>query len=585
LLVLDGWLHLQDGSCLPKAVELRSTAILDLLSDKLASSNLRAEEALRICHPNLDDCSLGVIRSAALIDQSDEYRANGAWSLLSTVIVIILMLLYIYILNMKISKFSKTLLQPLRALLDDMVVLSSLELADIDDEELPIDVAGVNAENVAEELQHLQDSFKTMRNAIRSWSKYVPPAIVSRLFSAGLEAKIGVVKTQATILFCDINGFEACCQDLSPEEVLDMLSMVTGTIADVIHRNEGTLLEFIGDEVLAVFNTPRPQKNHVYLAVATSLQIHAAMKGLTYSAQVREIPIQCRCGVHSGPIFAGNIGSHNRMKYGLLGDGINLTARLKGLNSRYNTLTLASEHVVHEAREHRLLFRPVDLVAVKGKTEPTVVYETMMPGCAQRARSVAVRHAEGFRLYQQRKFAEAQEAFQEVSAALEANSAGERDTPSRMLASRCDGYLRCPPPPDWDGVERLVKKSFEEAVAPVDAEAQLSPEALAKQGFGSGEASEAADVSTCYTPAKQGAGCETDGNTFRSIDGMEGETEEASGGELNAVVQKGEFAGSASTTTKAGCVEAKRHAAPASQEQLAGEGDSCWTDGFRVSTL
>merc|ERR1719161_1955214 len=92
----------------------------------------------------------------------------------------------------------------------------------------------------------------------------------------------------------------------------------------------------------------------------------------------QKLPISCRVGVNTCSILAGNIGSAQRMKYGLLGDGINLTARLKGINSKYNTSTLISDKVIADDKTRlQVIHRPVDLVAVKGKSEPTAVYEPL----------------------------------------------------------------------------------------------------------------------------------------------------------------------------------------------------------------
>merc|ERR1719424_1820918 len=127
---------------------------------------------------------------------------------------------------------------------------------------------------VAEELKQLQESCTSMRAAIKSWSKFVPPAVVQRLFHCGIEAKIGVARVQCTILFCDIGDFEDKVRGLSPEDVNKLLSQALGRIAEVIDRHKGTLLEFIGDEVLAVFNAPNNLRNHTYAGVASALEIH-----------------------------------------------------------------------------------------------------------------------------------------------------------------------------------------------------------------------------------------------------------------------------------------------------------------------
>merc|ERR1712176_378781 len=116
-------------------------------------------------------------------------------------------------------------------------------------------------------------------------------------------------------------------------------------IAFVIGRHRGNLLEFIGDEVLAVYNAPNRFRGHVVAAVTSALKIHEHMASLPVirTGDGKEFKLRCRIAVHCASVLAGNLGSHSRMKYGLLGDGVNLTARLKGLNTRYNTQTITTK--------------------------------------------------------------------------------------------------------------------------------------------------------------------------------------------------------------------------------------------------
>jgi adenylate cyclase len=289
-----------------------------------------------------------------------------------------------------------------------------------------------------------------------------------------MEATVGVSKTWATVLFVDVDGFEDACRGMGPDDVNLLLARVFEKIAFAISNNRGTLLEFIGDEVLAVFNTPSPLRSHTYAAVITALEIHQHIATLPplKTPDGRTINIRCRCGVHTAQILAGNIGSHRRMKYGLLGDGVNLTARLKGLNSRYNTQTIASETCYSdELSSRRVIFRPLDLVAVKGKTEALMVYEIMdfSKGSDETylVHMAAKKHSEAFRLYHARRFAEAKVMFSEVASEYEALgqrcrlSASALDHPARLMRKRCIMYMKDPPGPDWDGVERLKAKTFE----------------------------------------------------------------------------------------------------------------------------
>jgi len=176
--------------------------------------------------------------------------------------------------------------------------------------------------------------------------------------------------------------------------------------------------------------------------------------------------------VHTASILAGNIGSTRRMKYGLLGDGVNSCARFKGLNTRYNTQTVCSAVVREdELSARRAVFRPLDMVAVKGKTEPITVYEII--GFAKghdeagKMKEAAQKHSEAFKLYHDRRFKESRSLFTELARDMQALKSclrldgGERDQPALQMRRRCKGYIKDPPGPEWDGVERLKAKTFE----------------------------------------------------------------------------------------------------------------------------
>jgi len=457
-LFLDGFLHydFDRGGCLD--VPDNTTDVLQRAEEIRAQSSTRNTEFTWICWPV--KC-VENFASACLVDQSIEEQNHSKWAVVTILMVIVLLLIFVYGLNQKIRIFSGKLLQPLQTLLDDMSAMACLELVHLD-KEMPTSKG--KPVQVAEELEHLQTAFKGMRSAIRSWSKYVPPCIVER-FLTGTEATVGVARCHATILFADIVDFEVACKGLLPDKVLELLTNVFGCISDCVSKRNGVLLEFIGHEVLAVFNTPSSVKYHALAGVLTALDIHRVVKDrVQVTADDREVVISCYCGVHTGQTLAGNIGSHRRMKYGLLGDSINLAARLKGLNSRYQTQTLVSSNVLAEDKNRAKLLtitRPVDCVAVKGKSEPTTVHQVIGynghhdPQMTQAAKI----HTEAFELYQARHFKEAMEKFSEVSGLYK--SRGETDEPSRLLEQRCVAYLKDPPPADWDGVDRLNKKTFD----------------------------------------------------------------------------------------------------------------------------
>eukprot|EP00440_Ansanella_granifera_P030671 gb/GFBE01033314.1/.p1 GENE.gb/GFBE01033314.1/~~gb/GFBE01033314.1/.p1 ORF type:complete len:1159 (+),score=267.68 gb/GFBE01033314.1/:1-3477(+) len=473
-LTLNSWVHWDDGKCLHPGNGAQTVSSLESsarIDDLLSEANLRDDEYLLLCtegNSAIHDCRESFTHdsgnrtlSLSLVDLSARTKDAAFYSLMTVLAVLIQIPISVYVLNMKISTFSSTLLQPLRSLVDDMVAMSSLELVGIDDEAAPgmlTSRATKHKIKLAEELENLNSAFRAMRSAIRSWSKFVPPSVVERFYDAGLEATVGVTRLEVTVLFCDIDGFEETCREFRPQVVLAQLTGVLGTIADVIQLQNGTFLEFISDEVMAVFNAPNTLPNHASAALSCAISIHQAVSD---AHAVDGNPIRCRIGVHTANILAGNIGSNQRIKYGLLGDGVNLAARMKGLNSRYKTLTLASENALNSQQTQLpIATRPVDLVAVKGKTEPTKVFEVLSFAVDNPLiEQGALRHTEAFALYEARRFEEAVTKFEEANALLEAADLGE-DEPSLLMCRRCEEYIKHPPPEDWDGVERLKTKSF-----------------------------------------------------------------------------------------------------------------------------
>jgi len=448
--------------------------------------DVRSEYLSQACSPNdgydnVDDC-MDAATGMALLDFEDDLRDASVTDMVLTLVVIGCLCMWLLLFNRTVTGFSGRLLKPLHSLVDDMKAMTSLELVYIDAEPSASDPGApseVEPSKAASEVLHLEQSFKKLRKSIRSWTKYVPPALVQSLFTAGMEATLGVSRSECSILFCDIDGFEQACKGFSPSDVLNLLRGVFSKIGEVIQNEGGTLLEFIGDEILAVYNAPGSLRNHTLHAARSAVEIHKVIKDLGVVAGGRVVT--CRCGVHVAKILAGNVGSHRRMKYGLLGDGVNLTARMKGLNSRYNTHTLASTEVVEDlVVAEQLLFRPIDKVAVKGRAGSTTVFELVTSSRSAHAstcifRDATKKHTEAFQLYHRRKFVEAREKFGEAKSLMLA-AGKESDEPSRQMMARCTAYIRDPPDETWDGVERLVAKTFvvpeDEALEPPTVEGE-----------------------------------------------------------------------------------------------------------------
>jgi adenylate cyclase len=304
-------------------------------------------------------------------------------------------------------------------------------------------------------LWNLASGFLRESRAIRSLSEmfgeYVPRERVAQMRETGERFSMEGESRELSVLFSDVRDFTSVSEKLPPRELSALMNAYLTPMTAIIHDKHGTIDKYIGDAVMAFWGAPLPNPRHPHDAVAAALGMQKEMRELGKRFTKRGWPVLAiGVGVNTGPMNVGDMGSTFRKAYTVLGDAVNLAARLEGLTKVYGVGILCGEATRTAAPEFR--WREVDLVRVKGKDQAVAIFEPLPPdSTAEGAAELAQWHG-ALALYRERRF---EDALRELHALIAAH-------PDRGLyvvfRDRCVGYLGVPPPPDWDGANNFMTK-------------------------------------------------------------------------------------------------------------------------------
>ena len=212
----------------------------------------------------------------------------------------------------------------------------------------------------------------------RLFGRYVSPDIFRQLMTNPALARIGGERRDMSVLFCDIRGFTSASERATPESVVAQLNEHFTEMVDVLFRHQGTLDKFVGDQVMALFGAPVADPRHADHAVGAAIDMSAALDRLNARWTARGLaPLDIGIGINSGEMIAGNIGSESIMSYTVIGDAVNVGARIESLNKDYGTRILISQ-ATKDQLTAGIETRPIGGVAVKGRREPVVVHEVVV---------------------------------------------------------------------------------------------------------------------------------------------------------------------------------------------------------------
>jgi len=228
-----------------------------------------------------------------------------------------------------------------------------------------------------QEIARLESAASLLRTSLKSFSSFVPLDVVRQLIKSGIPLTLGVEARFLTVFFSDLENFSSHSETLAPDDLLVQISTYLEEVSSVISQEGGTVDKFIGDGVMAFWNAPVQRPDHVLRACAAAVRAVRRMERVNNAWEAEGRPrIRIRIGLNCANVLVGNIGSSNRLSYTALGDGVNVAARLEGINKLFGT-TICISDSIYDQMEADILARPIKRVQVKGRKTEFMIYELL----------------------------------------------------------------------------------------------------------------------------------------------------------------------------------------------------------------
>ncbi len=317
-----------------------------------------------------------------------------------------------------------------------------------------------------DEIAWLSEGFNDMVEGLRAkeritqtFGKYVDSRVVENMIGNPLMTKPGGDRRDMTIFFSDMAGFTKLSERLTPENVLNMLNAYFTTMSKPIQNHEGVIDKFIGDAIMAYWGPPfTAPEVKATAACETALEQLMLLEGFKNEigdvlGLRRDLPdIRIRIGIATGPAVVGTVGSSHHHNYTVLGDTVNLAARLESGSESYGVPCLVDKATRDDAL-NKIVFREIDSLRVKGKLEPVRIYQPLCTVETESgARQLAKTFETGLAAYRRRDFDTAEQAFSKCLDEF------PDDGPSAIFLERIGMLRKDVPPANWDGVWVMDRK-------------------------------------------------------------------------------------------------------------------------------
>ncbi len=277
-------------------------------------------------------------------------------------------------------------------------------------------------------------------------SQYVERRIADRIVADPSQLELGGERREMTVLFSDIRGFSRFSEGLDPQALRELMTEYLTPMTELVMSSQGMLDKYIGDAIMAIYGAPLPLTDHAARACDTALRMFERLDALNddFVAKGRP-PIAIGVGINTGAMSVGNMGSVMRFDYTVLGDAVNLGARLEALTKEYKTRILVGKDTADAAGDG-FVFRELDRVRVTGRDEPASICELVSrAGESPYSDEDLAVFDRGVAAYVDGQWDDAAEAFGEFA------KHHPNDGTTQVFAARVDD-LRASPPDAWDGV-------------------------------------------------------------------------------------------------------------------------------------
>ena len=278
--------------------------------------------------------------------------------------------------------------------------------------------------------------------------------MVNRLAESNESLKLGGERKDMTMLFSDIRGFTNISEQYKqdPEALTDLINRLLTTLSNEILECEGTIDKYMGDCIMAFWNAPASQEKHAELAIEAGVKMRKALQTLnTELVGEGKLAMEIGIGINTGDCIVGNMGSDKRFDYTVLGDAVNLAARLEGQSGQYGVNIVLGEETAKHLSDFKLI--ELDLIAVKGKTEPVRIFTYLSDLHIDEVAKLKESQNAMLRYYRQQNWDEAEHYLSIAKA-----QAPELEKYYQYFQERINQFRIQPPNFDWSGVNVATNK-------------------------------------------------------------------------------------------------------------------------------